>query len=65
MKISVDFKDKDGVTHVKGELTEKELGFLLQYAVNNLLANGVRFDLEKPSTEEEVRIYMPEGTTVQ
>jgi len=64
MKLSVDFKDDNGVTHVKGELTKQEVGFLIQYAVNNLLANGVRFELDRPE-EDTQRIQVPEGVTVQ
>lgn len=64
MKLKVDFKDENGVTHVKGELTQGEVGFLIQYAVNNLLANGVRFELDRPEQDKE-RIQVPEGVTIQ
>jgi len=54
---------------VAGILNGKEISFLLQYAINQLMANGVLFDLTRPDTtedgEEALRIKVPEGTTLQ
>jgi len=53
---------------VAGNLTGKEVSFLLQYAINQLMANGVLFDLTKPETtedgEEAMRINVPVGANV-
>lgn len=68
MKLAVKFKDKDGNVHLEGVLNQNELSFLVQYAVNNLMANGVVFQLKKPTeneTDENIEINVPEGTTIQ
>lgn len=52
-----------------GVLTGKEVTFLVQYAINQLMANGVLFDLTRPEKTEDgedaLRIKVPEGTTLQ
>jgi hypothetical protein len=42
-----------------------EVSFLLQYAINALMMQGVLFDLKKDVPETEMRITMPEGSTLQ
>jgi hypothetical protein len=42
-----------------------EISFLLQYAINALMMQGVLFDLKKDVPETEMRITMPEGSTLQ
>jgi hypothetical protein len=67
MKLAVKFKDKDGNVHLDGVLNQNEISFLLQYAVNSLMAHGVTFALAKgeENSEEEIKFEIPEGTTVQ
>lgn len=65
MKLAVKFRDENGNIQLEGELTKQEVSFLLQFAVNHLLASGVQFELGKPPTEDESRIVMPEGSTLQ
>ena len=46
-----------------GTLNPKEVSFLVQYALNSLVAKGVIFDLTRES--EELRMTIPEGETLQ
>lgn len=43
MQIDVKFKDEENDTVVEGKFNPTEISFLLQYAVNHLMAMGVRF----------------------
>lgn len=67
MKINVKFKDEDGNVTVEGFLNRNEVSFLLQYAINNLMADGVMFNItgdqdEDPDDDAPSRITYPEGT---
>jgi len=46
-------------------LNKSEVSFLLQFAINDLMMKGVLFDLTKEVPETEMRITMPEGSTLQ
>lgn len=65
MKIAVDVRDNEGNLKLSGELTKKEVSFLLQYAINNLMASGVVFNMSQEAGEEEIRFSAPDGTTLQ
>jgi hypothetical protein len=66
MKINVKVKDEDGGIHLDGYLNRAEVGFLLQYSINNLMALGTKFMIDKEeSYEDEVRIVLPQHETVQ
>lgn len=66
MKINVHQINEDNErVSFEGELTKKEVSFLLQYAVNALMAAGVIFDLQAPPDEENIRFKTPEGATLQ
>jgi cytoplasmic iron level regulating protein YaaA (DUF328/UPF0246 family) len=65
MRIDCKFKDEDGNIQVEGHFNKAEISFLLQYAVNNLLAEGVMFNIQQEEQDEnEVRIKFPEGSTL-
>lgn len=66
MKIDVKFRDEDGGIQLEGHLNRAEVGFLLQYSINNLMALGAEFMIDKEETkEDEVRIVLPAHATVQ
>lgn len=66
MKLAVKFKDEEGNVHLDGVLNQNEISFLIQYAVNSLMAHGVTFALAKGAdNEEEIKFEVPEGSTVQ
>ena len=53
MQISVKTCDEQGNVIFEGAINSQETGFLLQYAINDLLMAGVTFHLDKPSEDEE------------
>jgi len=65
MKIAVDVRDDEGNLKLSGELSKKEVSFLLQYAINQLMAAGVVFNLTQEPSEDETRFSMPDGVTLQ
>ena len=66
MKIKLKFKEGQTGGATEGFLTETEISFLVQYAVNSLMGNGVLFNLQQEvKSEEEVRIQYPDGVTLQ
>ena len=66
-KIKLDVKEKDeetGEIKVVGTLNALEVNFLVQYAINALMAQGVLFELSEQS-DSKLRIYREDGTTLQ
>jgi hypothetical protein len=63
MYIQVKAKDEDNNIVLEGKLNQQELSFLLQFAINNLMAAGVEFCVgdEEPEDEDEMRFNFPEG----
>lgn len=53
MMIDIKAKDDEGNILFEGKLNKSEVGFLIQYAVNDLIAAGVQFHLEADSTDEK------------
>jgi hypothetical protein len=50
-------KNEDGSVLFEGSLNRHEVGFLIQYAVNALMASGAVFELDKPEeNEDDIRI---------
>jgi hypothetical protein len=62
MKIDVKFRDEEGNVVLEGHLNRMETAYLLQYAINNLMAEGVMFNLDQEQAEEDetVRFNFPE-----
>lgn len=64
MHIDVKAKEEDGTIVFEGRLNGKEVGFLLSYAINDLLVAGVEFNMQEPEEdddgEETMRIKMPQ-----
>lgn len=60
MLLDVKAKDEDGNILFEGKLNRSEVGFLLQYSINDLMGAGVQFNLQAPD-EEEVRFIFPKG----
>jgi hypothetical protein len=66
MKIDVKFRDEDGNVTLEGYLNRNEVSFLLQFAINELMAEGVRFNIandldedEEPDDDDEARLEFP------
>lgn len=62
MKIEVRARNEEtGDVEFAGYLNRHEMGFLLQYAVNELLTQGVKFNLtyDEPNDDDEPRITHP------
>ncbi len=57
-------RDEEGTILFEGSLNSAEVGYLLNFAINNLMAMGAIFDIDGSDAEEN-RIKMPAGTTVQ
>ncbi len=71
MKIDVKTKDAEGNIVFEGALNRKEVGFLLAYAMYELMASGVEFNMlqnteDIPDDEDErpVRFAVPGNKTV-
>jgi hypothetical protein len=48
-----------------GHLNEKEVNYLVQYAINSLMAMGMEFDLKSnPDEVDKIRMKVAEGTTL-
>lgn len=64
MHIDVKAKEEDGTIVFEGRLNGKEVGFLLSYAINDLLVAGVEFNMQEPNEDEEgeenMRINVPQ-----
>jgi hypothetical protein len=63
MLIDVKAKDEDNNILFEGKLNRNEVGFLLQYAINDLVAAGVQFNLDAEDAEE-IRFTRPDGATI-
>ena len=65
IKIQVkELNDETNEVETVGTLNGNEVNFLVQFAINYLMAAGAEFHLDQPD-EEKSRITMPEGTTLQ
>lgn len=66
--IDVKAKDEDGNVVIEGKLNKNEIGFLLQYAINDLVSAGVQFHLQEEQDDEDenpdVRFKFPTGGTL-
>lgn len=65
MQVDVKAKNEDGDILFEGKINKKELSFLLQYSINDLMAAGVMFNLDEPDDDEDnpaMRIKWPEST---
>lgn len=47
-----------------GTLNSLEVNFLVQYAINSLMAQGVMFEL-KEQAEDKIRFHREDGTVLQ
>lgn len=48
MKLRVKTLDEDGNIVIDGYINKREMSFLVNYAVNDLLNAGVQFNLDEP-----------------
>ena len=48
MKLRVVTRDEDGNVLVDGYINKRELSFLINYGVNDLMQAGVQFNLDEP-----------------
>jgi hypothetical protein len=58
MKIDVKAKNEEGELIFEGTLNRREVGFLLQYAVNDLMVAGVEFNLQEPDDDDDEPLRM-------
>lgn len=58
MLIEVKTKDEEGNIIFEGKLNRREVGFILQYGINDLINSGVTFQLQKPDDEEDPPLRM-------
>lgn len=68
IKIEVRERNEEtGEIEFAGWLSKPEINFLLQYAINSLMAQGVIFDLktEQEEGKEEMRIQIPANESIQ
>lgn len=67
MKIDVKARNEEGEILFDGAFNKKEVGFLLHYAVTDLLMAGVQFNLQEPIEEDAedppLRFAFPERPT--
>lgn len=64
MKMHVKAIDPDtGDATLEGYLNKAEINFLVGFAISELMADGVRFNLsmDEPDDEDEARIEYPQG----
>ena len=52
MHIDARAKDEEGNIIFEGKLNQREVSFLMEYAINDLLMAGVQFHLQEPDNEE-------------
>ena len=66
MKLTVKVLDDQGNLTTETELSQTEVKYLLQYAINDLMAKGCLFNLAKQLvSEEDLRIEVPASQTMQ
>jgi hypothetical protein len=53
MQIDAKAQDEDGAILFEGKLNRKEISFLLNYAINDLLNAGFQFNLHRPDPQPE------------
>ena len=69
--LRLEIKEMNGETGellTAGFLNRKEMNFLIQFAINTLMSQGVIFNLKQQLEEgddETMRITIPDGVTVQ
>jgi hypothetical protein len=65
MRLEVREKNEEtGDIEFAGILNAKEVSFLVQYAINDLMGKGFLFDL-KGADLGELRLKVPDGETIQ
>lgn len=68
MRIEVREKNEKGDINTIGELNPTEVNFLVQFAINHLMARGIKLELEEAGSDEDgadlMRIKMPDGTPI-
>jgi hypothetical protein len=66
IKIEVRERDEEtGEVSVSGFLNKNEVSYLLQFAINALMALGTEIDLKsEPDELEKIRFKLPKGTTI-
>jgi hypothetical protein len=64
MEIDVTVKDEEQAVLFQGKLNRNEVGFLLQYAINDLIAAGVQFHLDAEGDDDAIRFTRPDGATI-
>ena len=70
LKLEVkNYNEETGAIEVAGYLNKVEVNYLLQFAINYLMAIGAEVDLKQQAQnaegEDNLRIIMPEGMTLQ
>ena len=65
MRLEVKEKNEEGELETVGTLNPKEVSFLVQYAINELMAKGCIFEINKHTETDEIRITLPDGATLQ
>ena len=69
--LRLEIKEMNGETGellTAGFLNRKEMNFLIQFAINTLMSQGVIFNLKQQLEEgddETMRITIPDGTIIQ
>lgn len=65
IKIEVKEKNAEGDIVIAGTLHDKEVNYLVQFAINALVAMGVEFDLKtRPDETEEIRMKAASGVVI-
>jgi len=66
VRLEVREKNELGEMETVGTLNPKEVSFLVQYAINDLMAKGCIFEINRQAENDEtIRITLPDGTTLQ
>lgn len=56
MKLDVKAKDDEGNIVFEGKLDKGEVSFLIQYAINDLMAAGVQFHMEQDEDGDDTQL---------
>ena len=69
IKLTVkEFNEKTNEAEVVGSLNSIEVSYLVQFAINYLMAAGVEMDMKKMGEvedQEALRFELPDGATLQ
>lgn len=58
LKIDVRARDEEGNIIIEGQLNRKEVAFLLQFSINQLMMDGVEFNLDEPDDEDNPQLRL-------